>query len=352
MHEKTKFSMIIERILIVELWGIGDLVIMSSILKPLRKAFPNAEITLLSKETSSHLFKYDSTLDEMVFFDFPWTAFKNKYFFWQWDFKGITRVIKKLREKKFDLILDARSDIRNQILTFLIKGRKNIGYSWKRCSLFLSHTIGDYANKHKVEAWHALLHHLDIQTTHAEPTLVLSDDEKVWASDFLRQRNVNSQDLVVGIHPGARIKTRCWPLERFAEVTEYIQQKYRAKIIIFIEPGGYGNDIPIRGEFLQAQVSLRQMIALIDKLGCLICNDGGPMHIASSLHIPTIAIFGPTESKWFKPWGTQHIIVQKDGVTCRPCFDYCKHNEPFCITGISVKEVLQQADIQLGSRQK
>lgn len=353
MRTKVELFMTVENILIVELWGIGDLMMMSAILEPLRKAFPRARITILSKAISHELFKYEPAVDEIVAFDFPWTAFRKKYFFWRWDWKGLVRVIKKLRKKRFDLIFDARADLRNQILSFLIKGKKCLGFPWKGFSLFLTDSLKcDYTCKHRVEAWLSLLNYLGIATAEVEPRLLLSEDERIWARSFLQQNGIMPADLVIGVHPGARIKTRCWPLERFTRVCEYIQEKYCAKIIIFVDPQGYGDSMVVRGEFLKVKLSLRQLAALISQLDVFICNDSGPMHIAAALHVPTVAVFGPTEPKWFSPWGKKHTVIVKDGIPCRPCFDYCKQREPFCLTGISLNEVLRQVDIQLASNQK
>jgi len=329
-----------EKILIIELWGIGDLVIMSSVLKALKDNFPKAEITLLSKPVGKVLFKSPSYIDEVIEFNFPWTRFKGKYKFWNWDWKGIIKVIKKLMREKFDLILDARGDFRNNLLSFLIGGRRRVGYKWTGGGYFLTDTVlFDYRNKHRVEAWIKLLSYLNIKGDDVKPYICVAEDEEKWADEFLRNHNINSEGLVIGIHPGARIKTRCWALDKFAKVAENIRGTYKTKIIIFVEPGGYGESILINTDFIKVDVCLRKLVALIKRLNLLICNDGGAMHIATAVETPTISIFGPTNPVWFGPYGDSNSVVIKENIKCRPCFDYCKYSEPFCLTGISVDEV-------------
>jgi len=66
--------------------------------------------------------------------------------------------------------------------------------------------------------------------------------------------------------------------------------------------------------------SLGQSAALMQKSKILICNNSGPMHIAASLHIPTISISGPVDKRIYSPWGSLgHIVLQKE-LECAPCY--------------------------------
>ena len=337
----------INKLLIIEIWSIGDLIMITPLLIALRNKLPTVEITLLSKSYASELLKY-SPVNKYVFFDFPWTRFAGKYKVWKWNWLGLLKLIKRLREEKYDLSLDARGDFRNNLLSFLIGAKRRIGYDWTGGGYFLTDVAQfDYNNGHRVDAWLNLLNYLGIKVESPKPYLSVAKDEEEWAESFLREKGIGEGDLVIGIHPGARIKTRCWPLDRFAEVADYIKDNYKSKIIVFIEPDDYGQDIPIKKEHLKVKVSLRQLIALIKQLNLLICNDGGAMHIATAVDTPVVAIFGPTNPVWFGPYGNNHSIIIKEDIKCRPCFDYCKYKEPFCITKISVEEVLKEVDSKI-----
>jgi len=333
----------VENILIVELWRIGDLIIMSSILKELKNNFPSSRLSLLSRPEARTIFKNNDLIDELIEYDFPWTKFKGKYRIWNWDWRAIIKLIEQLRGEKFDLILDARGDLRNNLLSFLMKGKRRLGYNWLGGGYFLTDVVSlDYKNVHRVQAWISLLNCLKIKVGFPKPWIQVSKDEEEWADNFLRDQGVESEDLLIGIHPGARIKTRCWPLEGFRKAGEYLKDKYNAKVIVFIEPNGYGEDIATEGEFIKLKVSLRQLIILIKKVNLFICNDGGPMHIAAAVGTPLVAIFGPTNPIWFGPYDNDVEVVIKEDVQCRSCFDYCKQKEPFCITEIPVDRVLEK----------
>lgn len=328
------------KILIIELWGIGDLVLMSSILKPLKTEYPHAKITLLSKAYAFTLFSDSGDIDNFIEYDFPWTKFKNKYNLWQWGWRKLFKIIQKLKKEKFDLVLDARGDIRNNFLSFLIGGKMRLGYDRTGGGFFLTDNLKDAVkNLHRVDAWVNLLKYLGLNADNCRPYLHVSKDEEALAEDFLKINGISTQDLLIGIHPGARIKTRCWPLDRFAEIAEYTRNICKSKIIIFLDQEGYGDEIPISGESLKVKLTLRQLIGVIKKLDLLICNDGGVMHIATAVNTAVVAIFGPGSPVWFRPYGENNTIIIDNNMPCRPCFDYCKYNKAICLEQITVNQV-------------
>jgi ADP-heptose:LPS heptosyltransferase len=73
------------------------------------------------------------------------------------------------------------------------------------------------------------------------------------------------------------------------------------------------------------------------------------MHIATALGVPVVAIFGPTEPAWFGPLGQNNRIVIQRGFWCRPCFDYCVFDQPYCLRTIEVESVFQAAVEALSS---
>lgn len=326
------------RILIIELWGIGDLAMMSGILRPLKEAFPQSRITLLSKENGRGVFLGNPFIDDFISFDFPWTSFSGKYKFWRWDWRGLFGTISFLRREGFDLVLDARGDPRNNLLAFLINPEKSLGFGWKGGGFLLTDCLRiEPSGLHRVEAWFKLLEKLGI-TAEPKTELYVSKGEEDEARSFLISNNIMDGDLAIGIHPGAAVKKRCWSMDNFALLGSRVRDKFRAKIIVFIEPDGYPQDFPMAGDTIKAKLSLRQLIAVIKRLDLLACNDSGAMHIASAVGTRAVAIFGPGDISLIGPYGEAHKVVMDKSVDCRPCFDNCRHNTAFCLDNVSVEQ--------------
>ncbi len=127
-----------KKILVLELWGIGDVVLSTGALRQLKKNFQGAEIVLLAKEHAREILFNNWDVDRVITFNFPWTRFKGKYILWAWDWLGLIKLIRQLRRERFDLVIDARGDIRNNFLSFVIGGRKRVGYDWTGGGFFLT----------------------------------------------------------------------------------------------------------------------------------------------------------------------------------------------------------------------
>ncbi len=334
----------INKVLIFEFWGIGDLVLLSGILGLFKKTFPQAEVTLLAKEHSKAVIVNNGSVDKIITYDFPWTKFKGKYRLWEWDWSGLVKLIKSLKAEKFDLILDARGDIRNNLISFLIGAKKRVGYDWTGGGYFLTDVIRSKRdNLHRVSAWVNLMKHIGIKSGDIKPVIHLSKEEESCAGNFLKSKGVDEKSLLVGIHPGARIKIRCWPLERFVNIARYLRHN-NIQVVFFVEPQGYGEDAGLPDGCLKVKLDLRKYAAVVKRTDFLVCNDGGAMHVATAVGTPVIAVFGPTKKEWFGPYGDNNKVVIKENIACRPCFDYCKYREPYCLTGIAEEQVIQQID--------
>ena len=94
---------------------------------------------------------------------------------------------------------------------------------------------------------------------------------------------------------------------------------------------------------LTGKVNLRSLAALIQKMNLFICNDGGPMNIASTANTSVIALFGPQDPRRFYPLGSKSVVIYKK-TPCSPCSQtICKLLKPTCMERISVREVLNAA---------
>jgi heptosyltransferase-2 len=80
------------------------------------------------------------------------------------------------------------------------------------------------------------------------------------------------------------------------------------------------------------QLTVGELVHVMGRMDLLLCNDSGPGHLAASCGRPAIVMFGPTDPDWFRPFGDIHRVIIRDICEWRPCFDYCKFPEPYCMT--------------------
>ncbi|MDQ6769524.1 MAG: glycosyltransferase family 9 protein [Gemmatimonadota bacterium] len=335
--------------LVVEPWGIGDVVLATALLKALRANFPGAGITLLAKPHARELLAESGLVDDVVVFDFPWTAFTGKLQPNRYIAREFQQLLRALRSHHFDVSLDARRDVRSNVITYLAGARRRIGYDFGGGSHLLTDVLpSGTQNEHKVSDWLALLGPLGIEERNGfSPSLAVTESEKETARHRLGALGLSTERPIVGVHPGASQKVRHWDPDRFAAVIGRIALERGAQVVLFEEKEGDSAGIAPSAPVQRIQSDLRGFMALVTQCDLLLCSDSGPMHIASALGVPVTALFGPQRSEWYGPRGEYDRVVRVEEMACRPCFDACIFATPHCMEGITTDAVTETVIAQL-----
>jgi ADP-heptose:LPS heptosyltransferase len=311
------------KILVVELWNIGDVVIATTALQALRARYPDAWIAFLGKPHAEEILRESGLVDEVITYDFPWTSETDKYQRSRYNRRELKELFRRLREEKYDLTVDCRMDFRSNLVTFMTRARRRVGYAFGGGTFLLTDAIpARPKSEHKVRDWLTLMEALGSRTgstrfTRGEdgkpltPKLTLSADERQMAAGKLESMGIAPRDLIVAVHAGASHPDKCWPRENFARVADALADSYGAKIVVLVDPEGYGANLPLRNPACYVTSNLRELMALIGSCDLLICNDSAPMHIADALGVPVVAVFTTGNPRWFGPSGKLQRVVGK-----------------------------------------
>jgi heptosyltransferase-2 len=334
--------------LVVEPWGIGDVVLSTALLRAIRTNYPQARIALLAKSYAKDLLANSGLVDEVIPFDFPWTAFTGKLSPRKYIPKEFRALIRQLRARDFDVSLDARRDIRSNAITYFAGARRRIGYDFGGGAHLLTDALpSGTQNEHKVTDWLALLAPLGLRNQVSVPSLAVTEAEKAGARRRLAMLGLSTERPIVGIHPGASQAVRRWNPERFAAVIDLLVEERRVQTLVFEEREGDSSEITPRHWVRRIKTDLRTFMSLATQCDLLLCSDSGPMHIANALGVPVTALFGPQRREWYGPRGERDRVVQVDDMPCRPCFDACIFATPHCMEQISVEAVVSAIETQL-----
>ncbi len=290
----------------MELWNIGDVVLTIPFLAQLRAMFPKARITLLGQAHARVILDGTGLVDEFIQANLAWSS-RGRLDPFAYHWREFIRAVLELRRRKFDIAFQSRPHIRERILLALSGAKRRVTY-----------TPGPAANsdRHKANEWLELLPEISTASERpanaTPPRLNIAESERRWAEEYLLAHGVSSVDVLVGVHPGASVAGKRWPLERFRETTRFVIQKPGVRALIFVDPSGYGTALGETSGVISAKVDLRQMMALLEQCDVLLCNDSGPMHLAGALGVPTVAVFGSGIPELFAPLGEGHELVTAD----------------------------------------
>jgi len=334
-------------ILVVEYWNLGDLATLVPFLRNLRRGFPRAKISLLVNESLQSFLEGQGLVDEFIAVRVPWAQHFSrwkKYNPFSRHWRPLIRVIWALRKRQFDWAISGRMDLRDNMLLWLTGARRRIGYGVGGGGFLLTDRVApDLSRSHRADIWLHLLEALGKPPNRDMDGFRLTGAEPSSAGSFLRERGIPADALLIGVHPGARIAVRRWGNDRFAEVARCILRDSETHILWFSDPGNPA-EAPQLERCHAVSLEFRPFLAVLSLCQLLICNDSGPMHLAGLLGVPVVAVFGPQRPEWFGPRGARDRVVMRPEFWCRPCFDYCIFDEPYCLRTITPGQVVRAAN--------
>ena len=306
-------------LLIIELWGLGDLVIATPFL---RAACEKYSVTLVAKPFAQDLQARLWPEVEVVPFVAPWTAFQGKYKLWNWPWAELYRLRKKLSGRRFDVGVSARWDPRDHFLIRAVRAKRRLGYPRLSSQMFLTDSLVKPAPRdHRYEYWSVLGRSLGLEMP----------DQQSIVMPRLQSR------ATVLMHTGAGQAIRVWPLERYRSILNWLRAK-KHRVVVACDPDQREWWLKA-GEEVFTPKSVNELLALVDDSAVFIGNDSGPGHLAAFCGVPTLTIFGPQLPEWFSPLHPESISIEGKPCPYKPCSDYCRFESPRCIRGITEDEM-------------
>jgi heptosyltransferase III len=302
-------------VLVVETWAIGDVVLATPFLAEVRAIFHEAWITFLGRPHATAILTGSGLADEVVGIELPWTAPDAQRTTSLADWRGASRMLRDLRKRRFDVAFESRMDPRGKLVLGLVGARRRVGLSYGGANWLLTDAVPVRdRERHRVDDWFALLAPFGGATGATLPALRVSAEERQRANEWLRGRGVTEGDRVVAVHPGASSASKRWPIERFAAVINSLVDHPHTRVLVIVDPEGYGATLSrIRG-VVCVQPDLRRLMALLTCCSLLVGNDSGPMHLAAALGTSIVGVFHAHAAREFAPLGARHAVLSPPAI--------------------------------------
>ena len=332
-------------VLIIQTAFLGDVILTTPLIRKIKEAFDNVEISFLATPTGAKILSGNPMLKEIITYD------KHKT---EESFKALLRKGEFLRKRKFDIIFLPHRSFRSSFLGFLTRAHKRIGYNESAGSYFHTTRVKRDETKHEIERILDLLTPIKSPVKRCCPELYPSGDDYNFIYEELRDIFKEPFGWKVVIAPGSTWGTKRYPVIYYAEVGRLLLDAGIRFIIIIggkrdwklceeiKERIGKGA-INVAGKFTPLQST-----ALISASSILIGNDSAPAHMASAMGIPTVVVYGPTVPSFgFSPYGKLTRIVEIKGLRCRPCSPHgprsCPLGHHMCLRNIQPLTVCNAA---------
>lgn len=334
------------RILMVRLSSIGDLVHTLPALSALRRSFPDATIDWLVETRHRDVLLSNPDVNELLEVD---TLGWRKRLLSPATWKEIRTRVRELRQRDYDVVLDLQGTIKSSVAARLAKSPRRIGFATnalkeKPAGLLYSERVSvNGTPRHMIDRHLRLLSALDVETDERAFPIVVPEEMDREAGRQLESLGLS--DYVV-LNPGGSWVTKRWAPEKFAKLARAIADEWQLPSLVVWGPGEEemaraivaGSETAAK---LAPPTGIRDVIPYIRRARLFVSGDTGPMHIASALGVPVVAVFGPTDPGRNGPFGPGDEVVWKNP-PCGPCYKQrCPGYGTVCMTSIEVDDVLE-----------
>ena len=305
-----------ERILIIKLSSIGDVVHSLPVAAALRRRFPQAHIYWLVGAAAQDLVSGNPHLTGTLVRGANSGVSEDGCRTRRFSSPG--SLLAWLRRQDFDLSLDLQGLARTSLLAFLSGARWRLGYrhlhegAFLLCNLRL---VPDRKDIHAVEGYLGFVRALGAIAHPLDFSLTWSAEVEGHVEALLLEEDLSPGQSLVALVPGAAWPSKRWPAEHFAELAGLIRHRLQVHPIIV----GASQDRALGAEIarlsggaaanLAGRTTLKELAALLARCQAVVGNDTGPIHLAAALDRPVVALFGPTNPVRTGPYGNGHQVL-------------------------------------------
>lgn len=349
----------INRILVFQTGGIGDVLRIFPLIESLRSEFPNAKIATLT-EYPPDIFKLmdnRSMINETLRFDFKKKTFVEKMAF-----------LLKLRRCDFDLVISPSRGsgmFECTIITFLIGKKWRIGFMKNGIGSLYTNKIDFQDNVSILKQNIDLLRAIGIKGNTKDPRIKIEIPiEDLLFAQGLTKEAKDKNRIIVAVSPTVSNHPELveWPLGNYIELSKTLIMNKNAFVILL----GSERDREMSNSFEEklgekryfknfvGKTDLFKACALIKFCDLFVGNDSGLLHIANALSVPSVGIFGPTSPEQDVSFMNKNIVIIRHKIPCSPCYVHqpdfnfkCEYKNK-CLTNITVDDAVKAIDKLMG----
>jgi glycosyl transferase family 9 len=294
------------KILIIHTAFIGDIVLSTPLIQKLKDLYPKSKIDYLTLPTNQSVLYNNPNLNEIILYD---KKGKDK------GIKGFLKVLKILKQKKYDYAVIPHRFIKSILLAKLAKIPDIVGFDVATGSSLLDKKVHYDMKKHEVER---LLNLVGYEGKKIPVRIYPAKENFVKIEKMLKNSGYTGkkEQKLILVAPGSQRPEKMWPIEKYREIIERL--KKNKNYFIGITGSKSEKELPLNFEKdknvidFRGEISLVEFGALISKADVVVGNDSSPIHIASGFEKPfVIGIFGPGKrSLGFFPWTEKSNVIE------------------------------------------
>jgi ADP-heptose:LPS heptosyltransferase len=308
-------------LLVIDFGQLGDVVMSLPALRAIREKFPHARITVAAGMPSSQIVELSGYADEIIAVDR--VALRDGFI--PLSIVRIVNVVKDIRRRDFDFVIDLHSFSETNLMGFLSGAPKRLfarrpGRSLDFLANFNPRPPVDRndPDQHLVDRYLDVLKPLGIADAWRIPIMSPRINDNSAIDARLKKAKAESGTPLVGLFPGAGHPGRAWPVDKWAELADFLLRNDGVRPVVFIGPEERSAQemrpvFPSATLFLE-KLSIGELAAAQARLAVFVSNDTGPVHIAAAVGAPIVVLIGRLTPHAYVPVANSKRLIFSEGV--------------------------------------
>lgn len=329
-----------ERLLIILLGAIGDVVCGMPLAQRLRAGWTRTRILWVVEPAAAPLLKAHPAVDDVLVFRRGGGV------------PAVVEILRRLRERRPDVALDLQRHFKSGLFSWASRAPRRVGFHWHNSRegnwFFNTETIAPVDTfTLKLTHFQLFADRLGVAPAPISFGLAATAEERQRVATLLADAGERAAVLYVG---------STWPSRQWMPAaTAELCQRLRARGLPVVLVGG-----PADAAFAEAvrdagagpltnlvgRTTLRDVVAVMERAAVAIGPDTGPMHIATAVGAPVVALFGATSPRRSGPWGWDDYLVRGDA-PCVPCYRPRCPIDRLCMESITPAAVMERVEAAL-----
>ena len=333
----------VQRVLIIKMSALGDIIHALPVSVALKEAYPHLELSWAVEEAFMPLVAHNPYLHKV--FKLPKMSGRRLRSGRAW--RECVKRLNVVRQENFEVTLDLQGLTKSATVAAWSGAKTRLGYHWLRELAPLMET----PIPQRPESVHIVDQYLDVARflgacpKQAHFPLAIPDEDDHAVTRMLNEAGLDADAPFIAINPASAQRIKMWGVEKYSALIDAIHDELALPSVLVTADGEVAAQVAAntRRPFvnLARRTSLIQLAAVLKRCGAHVCGDTGSGHIAAAFARPVVSIMGPTNPDRLCPYGQQEYVIRRADCCSAGCdARHCEFAAPRCLEAVQVADVI------------
>lgn len=334
---------LVQRVLIIKMSALGDIVHALPVSAALKEAYPHLELSWAVEEAFTPLVANNPYLHKV--FKLPKMSGKRLKSGKAW--RECVKRLNVVRQENFEVTLDLQGLTKSATVAAWSGAKVRLGYHWLRelAPLMESPVPQRPESIHIVDQYLDVARFLGAAPHKVHFPLAVPDEDDKAVVQMLEEAGVDANAPYIAVNPASAQQIKMWGVEKYGSLMDAIGEELGLPAVLVTADGEVAAQVAAHATRpfanLARRTSLIQLAAVLKRCAAHVCGDTGSGHIAAAFARPVVSIMGPTNPDRLCPYGQQEFVIRRAECCSSACdAHHCEFAAPRCLEAVQVADVI------------